>query len=256
MPECRAGAACRRQSGAVLGRWWWLLLCLGLALGGMAHAQQAAALPAQPPSASAAAPSASNADATLFPLEPEPVSVPTPAQFGDSLVQEVRLLYVPQDGLYFSSASVLMLPASVRAALEQGIPVYFMAEVRLTRPRWWLLSHEDAFQQRFWRLSYQPLTRKWRVQMSSISSEHTDQPTGLAQAFDSLADALASMQRIAGWKVARSDELRPGTVYDVEFAFGLDKRRIPRPLQISEVGRASWDLELVMHRLFEMPSLP
>lgn len=173
-------------------------------------------------------------------------------QFGDSLIQDVSLLYAPGDGLYLSASSVLVLPQNVSDALQQGIPMYFVAEARLTRPRWWLLSRQDARAQRFWRLGYQPLTRRWRLQSSAISSEHTDQ-LGLAQTFDSLAAALAAMQRISGWKIADAARLRPAADYTLEFSFGLDRSRIPRPLQISEIGRAFWDLQLHWRRPFRAP---
>ena len=174
-------------------------------------------------------------------------------QFGDSIIQDVRLMYTPDDGLYLYATSVLILPPSVLEALEQGIPVYFVAEASMTRTRWWLLTREDVHQQRFWRLSYQPLTRKWRVQTSGVSSADTDQSLGFAQIFDSASDALSTIQRINSWKIADAGQLKSGAHYEVEFTLGLDRSRVPRPLQISELGKPFGDLQLEWRQDFPMP---
>ena len=65
----------------------------------------------------------------------------------------------------------------------------------------------------------------------------------LGQNFDELGDALAVMQRISRWSVADGDVLDNGT-QTLHFQFRLDMSQLPRPLQLSTVGRSGWSLSL------------
>ncbi|THT98271.1 DUF4390 domain-containing protein [Lampropedia puyangensis] len=163
---------------------------------------------------------------------------------GDSVLQEVHWSVEPDGQVLVSAQMVLLLPQAMVDALKQGIPVYFVAHAWLTRPKWWLWETTEVEAHRFWRLSYQPLTRVWRLQFSQESSKHTDSSQGLAQYFDSLEQALAVMQRISNWPVGDSAKLQKNTEYEAEFSLGIDKVRLPRPLQFDVQGRNDWDLQL------------
>lgn len=184
---------------------------------------------------------------------PGQAEVQTGSRYGNSRIDNLRLMYTPHDGLYLYTAIDLAFPALVQDALEQGIPAYFFAQTRVVQPRWWWFDEEAAVQNRFWRLSYQPLTRKWRIQSSTISSEQTDQALGLAQSFDSLQAALVRIEHINNWKIADARDLRAGQDYDVEFTLGLDRSRVPRPLLISEGARSFWDMQLKWRQRFSVP---
>lgn len=163
---------------------------------------------------------------------------------GDSVLQEVTWAVEPEGAVVVSAQMVLVLSRPMVEALHQGIPVYFVAQASMTRTRWWLWDKKDIDAHRFWRLSYQPLTRVWRVQVSQESSKHTDSSLGLAQYFDSLDQALAVMQRISNWKIGERSQLAAGQLYEAQFSLGVDQERLPRPLQFDAQGRNDWDLLL------------
>lgn len=163
---------------------------------------------------------------------------------GDSVLQDVRWAVEPDGAVVVSAQMVLMLSRPMVDALHQGIPVYFVAQASLTRTRWWLWDTKDIDAHRYWRLSYQPLTRVWRVQSSQESSKQTDSSQGLAQYVDSLDQALAVMQRISNWKIGERSQLAAGQVYEAQFSLGVDQERLPRPLQFDAQGRNDWDLQL------------
>jgi hypothetical protein len=88
------------------------------------------------------------------------------------------------------------------------------------------------------KLAYQPLTRRWRLQVSSA-------PIGssglvLGQNFDSREEALAALQRISGWRIADAQDIDPESTHTVDFRFRLDVSQLPRPFQIGAVGQADW----------------
>lgn len=92
------------------------------------------------------------------------------------------------------------------------------------------------------RLSYQPLTRRWRLSTSPVPFSNTGLGVVLGQNFDDLRDALSSMQRISRWKIADGEAIDADVVHTVNFRFRLDLSQLPRPLQIGAVGSAGWSL--------------
>jgi hypothetical protein len=95
---------------------------------------------------------------------------------------------------------------------------------------------------RYLRLSYQPLTRRWRLSTSPSPISNTGLGVVLGQNFDDLRDAVLAMQRISRWKIADASEIDADVLHLVNFRFRLDMSQLPRPLQIGAVGSAGWSL--------------
>ena len=146
------------------------------------------------------------------------------------------------DGLYLNAALQLALPALAEDALYKGIPVFFVAEAQVLRERWYWSDRQVAAATRHMRLSYQPLTRRWRLSTSPVPFSNTGLGVVLGQNFDDLRDALSSMQRISRWKIADGEAIDADVVHTVNFRFRLDLSQLPRPLQIGAVGSAGWSL--------------
>jgi Domain of unknown function (DUF4390) len=132
------------------------------------------------------------------------------------------------------------IPSAVEDALLKGIPMVFMAEADILRERWYWYDKKVITAQRSMRLSYQPLTRRWRLNINS----GVGAPVGLAlnQSLDSLAQALAVIKRVTLWKIADVAELDASARYRVEFRFRLDLSQLPRPFQIGAIGQSDWDI--------------
>lgn len=162
---------------------------------------------------------------------------------GGPEVGELRLQR-GEDGLYLGATLQFALPDLVEDALYKGIPMYFVAEAQVLRDRWYWSDRKVAEATRYLRLSYQPLTRRWRLNTSSTPFSNTGLGVVLGQNFDDYTDALAAMQRISRWKIADRDAIEPEAVHTVHFRFRLDMSQLPRPLQIGAVGRSGWSLLL------------
>ena len=148
------------------------------------------------------------------------------------------------DGLYLSAALRLELPLIVQDALSKGISMHFIADVEVLRQRWYWMDKVVAQATRHLRLSYQPLTRRWRLAQLAAPFAATGLGVTLDQSFDDLPEVLAALQRIARWKIASEDALDDGVPYVVNFQFRLDMSQLPRPLQIGAVGGSSWNIAL------------
>lgn len=165
------------------------------------------------------------------------------AQPVDSDVGELRLDRA-EDGLYLSATLQFVLPELAEDALYKGIPMFFVAEAQVVRDRWYWSDRQVATSTRHLRLSYQPLTRRWRLNISPEPFANTGLGVVLGQNFDSYADALSAIQRISRWKIAERDVMEADAVHTVNFRFRLDTSQLPRPFQIGAVGRAGWNLQL------------
>ena len=113
----------------------------------------------------------------------------------------------------------------------------------MLRERWYWSDKTVAQAHRYLRLSYQQLTRRWRLQVASAPFTNAGLGVALAQHFDDYDEALAAMQRIGRWKIAEPSELDSGVGHVVQLRFRVDMSQLPRPLQIGALGpRSGWNL--------------
>ena len=135
------------------------------------------------------------------------------------------------EGLLLDVAVRFELPHSVEDALHKGVPLYFVADASLFHDRRYWRDRRVASASRTWRLSYQPLTRNYRVSFG-----------GLSQSFDNLNDAVATVSRIGRWKLAEPGQISDSEALYVEFSYKLDTSMLPRPMQIGIGGQPDWNL--------------
>jgi len=138
----------------------------------------------------------------------------------------------------------LELGASVEDALAKGVAVYFVAEAELMRDRWYWYDRRLGQVSRHYRLAYQPLTRLWRLQVSSEPLNAGGASSAIAQTFDSLQAALEVVRRQSGWKLADAADIDPEARQYVNYRFRLDLSQLPRPFQIGVASQSDWGLNL------------
>lgn len=169
---------------------------------------------------------------------------PASALAGQTAAPEVGELRLErgEDGLFLSTTLQFALPELAEDALNKGIPLFFVAEAQVLRDRWYWSDRLVAETTRYLRLSYQPLTRRWRLNISPVPFTNSGLGVVLGQNFEDYADALAAIQRISRWKIAEGGEIEAEAVHTVHFRFRLDMSQFPRPFQIGAVGRSGWNL--------------
>jgi hypothetical protein len=143
-----------------------------------------------------------------------------------------------EEGVLLSAAVRFELPQAVEDALTKGIPMFFVAEASIFRDRWYWYDKRVAHAARHMRLAFQPLTRRWRLQVSS--SPIGNSGLVLGQMFDSRDEALAAVQRVSRWRIADANDVDPESTHSIDFRFRLDVSQLPRPFQIGAVGQADW----------------
>lgn len=164
----------------------------------------------------------------------------------DSVVTELSNFSLERtdEGVFVSAVVKFDLPSVVEDVLRKGIPVYFVAEAELRRDRWYWYDKRIGITARHMRLVYQPLLRRWRLQVAANPIGNNGLGVALNQNFESLPDAIASIQRFSRWKVADASALEADARYNLDFQFRLDVSQLPRPFQIGALGQSDWALSV------------
>lgn len=147
-----------------------------------------------------------------------------------------------EDGIALAADFAFELNPRLAEVVTNGVPLYFVVEFELTRPRWYWFDEVLADKSRTYRLSYHALTRQYRLS------------TGvLYQNFDSLEEALAILARIRDWAVADKGALKNGATYDAQLRLRLDLTQLPKPLQVTAIGSREWNLSTDWYRFTYTP---
>lgn len=146
------------------------------------------------------------------------------------------------DEVLVSAQIAFELTSTVEEAMLKGIPMVFVVQAEITRERWYWYDKKVASAERYIRIAYQPLTRRWRLNVSSGADRGGASGLALNQSFDSLAQALAVVKRQFRWRVARVNDIEGAQKYRLELRFRLDLSQLPRPFQIGAIGQSDWDL--------------
>ncbi len=158
---------------------------------------------------------------------------PPPAAADDRIAVSHAQLQVRRGadpGAYVDAQFDLQLPAALRDAVDHGIALYFAIDVEVTRSRWYWFDKrvvDDALE---YRLSFSPLTREYRLARG-----------GLAQPFESLDQALATLRRVAQWRVADAAALEGGNLH-ARIRMRLDTSMLPKPFQVNALTDRDWTL--------------
>ena len=152
------------------------------------------------------------------------------------------------DAILLTAAVKFELPAAVEDALIKGVAIIFVAEADVYRERWYWMNKKVVSAERHLRLAYQPLTRRWRLNVASGGITNAALGMSLNQNFDTLADALSALQRQSRWKIAEASEIDLDQKHLIDFKFRLDVAQLPRPLQIGTLGQSDWSISVSINR--------
>jgi Domain of unknown function (DUF4390) len=144
--------------------------------------------------------------------------------------------------LYLTAQLKLELGAAVEDALVKGLAVHFVAEAEVMRDRWYWYDRKLGTATRYYRLVFQPLTRRWRLNVSSEPISGTGLAGSISQSFETLPEALDVIRRQSGWKVAEMSDIDPEARQYIAYRFKLDMSQLPRPFQIAAGNQAEWNL--------------
>jgi hypothetical protein len=169
--------------------------------------------------------------------------LPAKARASEPAVELQNLKVEQSEGsVYVSMQWNFNIPAPLEDALFKGVALYFVAEIDVSRERWYFYDKKLLSAQRHMRLSYLPLTRRWRVNVASQPFSSAGLGMSLGQSYDTLDDALQSIRRIAQWNIGNASDLEPDAKQNIAINFKLDLSQLPRPMQMGAAGQSDWNI--------------
>jgi hypothetical protein len=135
------------------------------------------------------------------------------------------------EGIALSADFTLDLTARLEDALAQGVPLYFLFEFEIYRPRWYWLDEKIGAATLTARLAFHALTRTYRLSTGTLH-----------QSFATLDEALRALGRVREWLVLPPGTLQPDTSYNAYVRMRLDTTQLPKPFQVSALANRDWSL--------------
>lgn len=153
------------------------------------------------------------------------------------LRREAKLLENGQ--LSISTRFQTELPEQLRTALKQGVALDFILTYQLDKPTFasyrhrisnWVSSHDTVN----YRLSYHPITGRYRISVGTFSTE-----------YNSLETALKGVGAIANWQVLNEGTLKDVSKQNVAASvrLSLSTSKLPKPFQINALTSRNWALD-------------
>lgn len=146
-------------------------------------------------------------------------------------------LEITEDVLQLTAQFDFSLNATLIDALKRGVSLYFVYEFELVRPRWYWLDQPVISAHRQFKVSYNALTRQYRVGSGT-----------LYQSFDSMDEVMALLRRQRNWQVAERPLLVKETPYEAAVRMKLDVSLLPKPFQVTVIASREWQLASEWHR--------
>jgi hypothetical protein len=135
----------------------------------------------------------------------------------------------PEPGLYVNAQFDFETSSAVEDAVQRGIPVYFAIDFELLRSRWYWFDRQLVSSTLVYRITYSPLTRQFRLSRGA-----------LAQPFESLAEALATVRTVRNWRVGDRTLIRPDGGLQARLRLRLDTSMLPKPFQVDTLTNRDW----------------
>lgn len=157
----------------------------------------------------------------------------TPLAYADTVAARFAELRLEEDRYVLDADFDLVLNATLEEAIVRGVPLYFVVEFELQRPRWYWIDDTVVVNAVNYRLSYSALTRQYRLSTGGA----------FYQNLATLEEAQRAIGRIRGRSVVDRAAVSKGVRYEAAVRLRLDTTQLPKPFQISALTSRDWNLQ-------------
>jgi hypothetical protein len=152
-------------------------------------------------------------------------------------------LIATEEGVALNADFVFDFAPRLAEMVANGVPLYFVVEFELTRPRWWWFDEKAVAKRIQQRLSYHAVSRHYRLS------------TGLLQQqFATLEEALQVLRSVRNWIVIDRSASLADASYEAALRMRLDTTLLPKPFQLSALTSREMNLESSWRRFTFRPS--
>ena len=170
------------------------------------------------------------------------VLLAVPGARADEIEVTDARLAATEDGVVLAADFAFELNARLAEVVTNGVPLYFVVEFELTRPRWYWFDEKAAVKRLQLRLSYHALSRHYRLS------------TGVLQRnYPTLEEALNVLRRVRNWQVVERGVALADANHEAAVRMRLDPTLLPRPFQLSAITNRELNLESPWRRFTFRP---
>jgi len=146
---------------------------------------------------------------------------------------EVRraALVAAEEGYFLEADFEITLNSTLEEALNKGVPLYFLLELEVIRPRWYWFNDKVFNIRQQYRLAYNALTRQYRIGVGALYHN-----------FATMSEALDFLSRVRRRQVLEPGVLVRDTTYTAGVRMRLDVSQLPKPFQLNAYASRDWNL--------------
>jgi hypothetical protein len=142
-----------------------------------------------------------------------------------------------EDGWNLDAVFDVQFSQRLEEAVNRGVPLYFVVDFELSRPRWYWFDEKPVQLTQTYRISYTPLLRQYRLTVGTVY-----------QNFTRFEEVTRVLSRLRGWHVADKGALKKDQVYQASVRMRLDTAQLPKPFQLNAIASRDWSLASEWHR--------
>ncbi len=153
-----------------------------------------------------------------------------PAAQAEGIDVRRAALVAVEEGYFLESDFGFVLNPTLEDALNKGVPLYFLLEFEIIRVRWYWLNEKIVDTRQQYRLSYNALTRQYRIGLGALFHN-----------FSALSEALDFLSRVRRRQVIEPGVLNKGNTYIAGVRMRLDVSQLPKPFQLNALASRDWN---------------
>ncbi len=169
------------------------------------------------------------------------LAVMAPA-YADGIDVRTATIQPTDDGYQLDATFDIQFSPRLEEAVNRGVPLYFVVEFELARPRWYWFDEKPVQVSQTYKISYTPLLRQYRLSVGNVY-----------QNFTRFEEVTRVLSRLRGWHVADRGAIKKEGTYQAELRMRLDTGQLPKPFQLNAIASRDWTLASDWHRWTIVP---
>jgi hypothetical protein len=162
-----------------------------------------------------------------------------PHAFAEGIDVRSANIVQTDDGWQLQAEFDIQFSPRLEEAVNRGVPLYFVVEFELARPRWYWFDEKPVQLRQTFKVSYTPLLRQYRLSVGNGN---------VYQNFTRFDEVVRVLSRIRHWPIADRDALNKDTPYQAAVRMRLDTAQLPKPFQVNAIASRDWTLTSDWHR--------
>jgi hypothetical protein len=160
-----------------------------------------------------------------------------PAAAAEGIAVRDASIAPDDDGWQIEAQFDVQFSPRLEEAVNRGVPLYFVVEFELSRPRWYWFDEKPIKVSQTYKISYTPLLRQYRL---SVGNAY--------QNFTRFEEVTRVLSRLRGWHVADRGAIKKDGTYQAGLRMRLDTGQLPKPFQLNAIASSDWTLASDWHR--------